>query len=95
MAVVDMGHGPDVGAFAETDKRRTEPGRRAAVRTAMTDRGGKRPENLPEGRGCLFLSLALVIIALLVFAIAAWIDSPGSAPAADATAGAPATGPAQ
>ncbi|HEX8641586.1 MAG TPA: hypothetical protein VF704_10590 [Allosphingosinicella sp.] len=40
----------------------------------------RRTEAAPEGRGCLYLSLAVVLIALLAFAIAAWINIPSASP---------------
>ena len=53
----------------------------------------RKTEAAPEGRGCLYLSLALVLIAVLAFAIAAWINAPSSSPAPSA-GGTPPTAPA-
>ena len=53
----------------------------------------RKTEAAPEGRGCLYLSLALVIIAVLAFGIAAWINAPSASPAPNA-GGTPPTAPA-
>ena len=37
-------------------------------------------ERQPPGRGCNLFALALVAVLALVFAIAAWVRSPGEAP---------------
>ena len=59
----------------------------------MADGGRNRAHSLPEGRGCLYISLALVLIALLAFGVAAWISSPNSAPSPGPAAVAPPTQP--
>lgn len=46
----------------------------------MADPPARKTEAAPEGRGCLYLSLALVLIALLAFAIAAWVNTPSATP---------------
>jgi hypothetical protein len=52
----------------------------------------RKTEATPEGRGCLYLSLALVLIAVLAFAIAAWINAPSASPA-PSSGGTPPTAP--
>ena len=59
----------------------------------MTNRHRKSAERLPEGRGCLYFSLGLVFLAVLVFVVTTWISAPGTTPAGDARAGAPASAP--
>ena len=54
----------------------------------------RKTEAAPEGRGCLYLSLAVVLIALLAFAIAAWVNAPSASPA-PASGGSPPTAPAE
>ncbi|MDQ4087106.1 MAG: hypothetical protein M3177_03695 [Pseudomonadota bacterium] len=46
----------------------------------MADPPARKTEAAPEGRGCLYLSLAVVLIAALAFAIAAWINAPSASP---------------
>jgi hypothetical protein len=48
----------------------------------------KEVESMPEGRGCLIVSLVAVFLALLVFAVASWISAPSATP--DPTAAGPA-----
>ena len=58
----------------------------------MAEPPTRKTEAAPEGRGCLYLSLAFVLIVLLAFAFAAWINTPSATP--DPAAGAaPATAP--
>lgn len=52
----------------------------------------RKTEATPEGRGCLYLSLALVLIAALAFAIAAWVNTPSASPA-PSSGGTPPTAP--
>jgi hypothetical protein len=59
---------------------------------AMADPPLKNAESSPEGRGCLYISLAIVLIALLVFGIAGWVRMPSATPEPSAT-GVPATAP--
>ena len=40
----------------------------------------RKKESTPEGRGCLYISLAVILVAVLAFAIAAWVSAPSSSP---------------
>ena len=59
----------------------------------MADDGKIRARAIPEGRGCLYISLALVLIILIAFVVAARLRSPDSAPTASPAAVAPPTSP--
>ena len=59
----------------------------------MADGGNNWANSLPEGRGCLYISLALVLIIVVAFAVAAWISAPDSVPGTNPAAVAPPTQP--
>ncbi|HEV2866755.1 MAG TPA: hypothetical protein VGX37_09580 [Allosphingosinicella sp.] len=59
---------------------------------AMADPPLKKAESSPEGRGCLYISMAIVLIALLVFVIASWVRVPSATPQPSST-GVPVTAP--
>jgi hypothetical protein len=46
----------------------------------MTDPADQKTEAHPEGRGCSLLAIAFVLIALVAFAVAAWINAPSASP---------------
>ena len=52
------------------------------------------PRRRPGSIGCNFIGLALLLIALIVFVVAAWINSPEQAPD-PASTGVPPTAPAR
>ncbi|HWT12517.1 MAG TPA: hypothetical protein VN231_07170 [Allosphingosinicella sp.] len=58
----------------------------------MAEPGDNGIETAPEGRGCGFISLIAVLILLVAFAVAAWINAPSASPEPSAT-GAPQTAP--
>ena len=59
----------------------------------MADRNRNWANSLPEGRGCLYVSAFLVAIALIAFAVAAWISTPDGTPNPGPAAIAPPTQP--
>lgn len=46
----------------------------------MSEPARRETESSPEGRGCLYISLGVILIAFLAFAIAAWISAPNESP---------------